>query len=152
MISTLRASSAYPTAAQSPLLLVLLQYELYALTEQRDPTLAGGPGRRPLGPVRGDAGAGVAGEAARAGLLAHGAWAGGRAAGRLRLRPPGGTAETRRAAGPSPPAAKIRPHDYQDAAPLLADFWATVDAVLRERGVIEPKVWFTSTESFAKVL
>ena len=27
-------------------------------------------------------------------------------------------------------------YDYQDAATLLADFWATVDAVLRERGVI----------------
>jgi hypothetical protein len=25
---------------------------------------------------------------------------------------------------------------YRDAATLLADFWATVDAVLRERGVI----------------
>jgi hypothetical protein len=30
----------------------------------------------------------------------------------------------------------IKPYDYQDAATLLADFWATVDAVLRERGVI----------------
>ncbi len=30
----------------------------------------------------------------------------------------------------------IRPYDYRDAATLLADFWETVDAVLRERGVI----------------
>ena len=30
----------------------------------------------------------------------------------------------------------IRPYDYQDAATLLGDFWTTVDAVLRERGVI----------------
>jgi hypothetical protein len=31
----------------------------------------------------------------------------------------------------------VRPYEYQDAATLLADFWALVDAVLRERGVIE---------------
>jgi Family of unknown function (DUF6516) len=30
----------------------------------------------------------------------------------------------------------IRAYDYRDAATLLADFWDTVDAVLRERGVI----------------
>jgi hypothetical protein len=30
----------------------------------------------------------------------------------------------------------VRHYEYQDAATLLADFWATVDAVLRERGVI----------------
>ena len=30
----------------------------------------------------------------------------------------------------------IRPYEYQDAATLLADFWETVDGVLRERGVI----------------
>jgi len=30
----------------------------------------------------------------------------------------------------------VRPYDYQDAATLLADFWAAVDRVLRERGVI----------------
>ena len=30
----------------------------------------------------------------------------------------------------------VRPYEYQDAATLLADFWKTVDAVLRERGVI----------------
>jgi hypothetical protein len=30
----------------------------------------------------------------------------------------------------------IRPYDYQDAATLLADFWAEVDAVLKQRGVI----------------
>jgi len=30
----------------------------------------------------------------------------------------------------------IRAYDYRDAATLLADFWATVDGVLRERGVI----------------
>lgn len=31
----------------------------------------------------------------------------------------------------------IRPYDYSDAATLLADFWKTVDGVLREKGVIE---------------
>ena len=30
----------------------------------------------------------------------------------------------------------IRPYDDRDAATLLADFWTTADAVLRERGVI----------------
>jgi hypothetical protein len=30
----------------------------------------------------------------------------------------------------------IRTYEYRDAATLLADFWATVDAVLRERGPI----------------
>ena len=30
----------------------------------------------------------------------------------------------------------VRPYDYQDAATLLGDFWTTVDAVLRERGVL----------------
>jgi hypothetical protein len=30
----------------------------------------------------------------------------------------------------------IRPYAYHDAATLLADFWAEVDAVLRERGVL----------------
>ncbi len=30
----------------------------------------------------------------------------------------------------------VRPYEYQDAATLLADFWATVDVMLRERGVI----------------
>ena len=31
----------------------------------------------------------------------------------------------------------IRPYDYKDAGSLLADFWAEVDAVLKERGVIQ---------------
>jgi hypothetical protein len=30
----------------------------------------------------------------------------------------------------------VRPYEYLDAATLLTDFWVTVDAVLRERGVI----------------
>jgi hypothetical protein len=30
----------------------------------------------------------------------------------------------------------IKAYEYQDAATLLGDFWETVDAVLRERGVI----------------
>jgi hypothetical protein len=30
----------------------------------------------------------------------------------------------------------VRPYAYRDAATLLADFWDTVDSVLRERGVI----------------
>jgi Family of unknown function (DUF6516) len=31
----------------------------------------------------------------------------------------------------------IRAYECRDAATLLADFWSTVDAVLRERGVIQ---------------
>lgn len=31
---------------------------------------------------------------------------------------------------------RVRPYAYRDAATLLADFWAAVDAVLREKGVI----------------
>ena len=30
----------------------------------------------------------------------------------------------------------IKAYDYRDAATLLGDFWETVDAVLRERGLI----------------
>ncbi len=30
----------------------------------------------------------------------------------------------------------VREYEYQDAAALLADFWTTVEEVLRERGVI----------------
>lgn len=29
----------------------------------------------------------------------------------------------------------IRPYDYGDGAALLADFWAEVDAVLKEKGM-----------------
>ena len=29
----------------------------------------------------------------------------------------------------------VRPYDYQDAATLLADFWADVDTVLKEKGL-----------------
>ena len=31
----------------------------------------------------------------------------------------------------------VRPYDYQDAASLIVDFWETVDAVLKERGVLQ---------------
>ena len=31
---------------------------------------------------------------------------------------------------------RIRAHEHRDAATLLADFWATVDSVLRKKGVI----------------
>ena len=31
----------------------------------------------------------------------------------------------------------VRSYDYQDAATLLADFWAAVDEVLRQRGAIK---------------
>lgn len=30
----------------------------------------------------------------------------------------------------------VRPYEYSDAASLLSDFWAAVDAVLKERGII----------------
>jgi hypothetical protein len=30
----------------------------------------------------------------------------------------------------------VKPYEYRDAAALLADFWAEVDAVLKERGVL----------------
>ena len=29
----------------------------------------------------------------------------------------------------------VRPYDYRDAAALVADFWAEVEAVMREKGV-----------------
>lgn len=31
----------------------------------------------------------------------------------------------------------VKPYDYADAATLLTDFWTEVDAVLKERGVIQ---------------
>jgi fermentation-respiration switch protein FrsA (DUF1100 family) len=31
---------------------------------------------------------------------------------------------------------RVKAYAYQDAATLLADFWTTVDAVLREKGII----------------
>ncbi len=31
---------------------------------------------------------------------------------------------------------RVQPYDYRGAADLLADFWITVDAVLKERGVL----------------
>src|SRR5258708_40011472 len=31
----------------------------------------------------------------------------------------------------------VRPYEYEDAATLLADFWAEVEAVLRDRGVMK---------------
>ena len=31
----------------------------------------------------------------------------------------------------------VKPYEYQDAAALLADFWVEVDAVLKEKGVIQ---------------
>jgi hypothetical protein len=31
----------------------------------------------------------------------------------------------------------VRPYDYQDAATLLSDFWAEVDALMREKGVFQ---------------
>lgn len=30
----------------------------------------------------------------------------------------------------------VKPYEYRDAAALLADFWAEVDAVLKERGIL----------------
>src|SRR5258708_4365182 len=145
---------------------------------------SGGPGGRPLGPVRRDAGAGISREAARHRLLAHAAWPGRGAACRLRQRPSGGTAETRRSAGPSSPAADdqgLRLPGRGDAARRLLENRGrgvarersdpmttlkvgiasyeemkarTISIARGERRVApnEPKVWFTSTESFAKVL
>lgn len=31
---------------------------------------------------------------------------------------------------------RVRPYEYRDAAGLLADFWAAVDGVLAERGIV----------------
>jgi hypothetical protein len=31
----------------------------------------------------------------------------------------------------------VRPYKYKDPATLLADFWSAVDAVLREKGIVE---------------
>ena len=88
-------------------------------------------------PVRRRERAGVDGEAARHRLVADTAWAGGeRLVGFDNAHP---LARQRR----SEPqdhrhrlAADDCPKEYRDATTLLADFWETVDAVLRERGVI----------------
>src|SRR5260370_33751 len=131
-----------------------------------------------------EAGAGFQGEATRNRLLAQAAGAGWRAMGRLRKCASGGEAETRRAAGPSPPApvdptlrvpgrgdlaCRLLGDRGRSAARERSDPMTTLKvgiasyeemkarsmAVARgERRVApsEPKVWFTSTESFAKVL
>lgn len=62
--------------------------------------------------------------------------AGARLVGFDNAHPPPGRARKKHAArdhrhGPR----TIRPYEYRSAADLLADFWAEVDAVLRERGV-----------------
>ena len=92
--------------------------------------------RAATGPFRRDAGAGVAGEAARAGLslTLHGP-DGERLVGFDNAHP---VAKQRRGR-PQDHRHRlrtIRAYEYQDAATLLGDFWETVDAVLRERGVI----------------
>jgi hypothetical protein len=61
------------------------------------------------------------------GLIADTARAGGERLVGFDKRPSSGAAEAQRAPEPSPPAGSTT---------LLADFWETVDAVLRERGVI----------------
>lgn len=89
-----------------------------------------------MGPVRGDAGARAAGEAARVGLLADVARPGPeRLVGFDNAHP---VARQRRGE-PQDHRHRLRTikaYDYRDAATLLGDFWTTVDAVLRERGVI----------------
>lgn len=62
--------------------------------------------------------------------------AGWRTVGRLRQCPSDCEAEARRAAGPRHRLRTIRVYEYRDGVTLLADFWTTVDAVVRERGVI----------------
>jgi hypothetical protein len=68
--------------------------------------------------------------------LAHAARAGWRAPGRVRQR----TSVARQKRGEPQDhrhrLRSIRVYEYRDAATLLADFWETVDAVLREKGVI----------------
>lgn len=137
-----------------------------------------------MGPVRRHAGARIAGEphGIDYALTLHGP-DGERLAGFDNAHPVGG----RKRGEPQDHRHRlrtIRAYEYRDAATLLADFWRTVDTVLRERwsdpmttlkvGIAsyeemkartiavargerrvapnEPKVWFTSTESFAKVL
>jgi hypothetical protein len=95
-----------------------------------------GPRGRSWGPVRGDARAGVAGEAARIdySLTLHGP-EGERLVGFDNAHP---VAKQKRGE-PQDHRHRlrtIRAYEYSDAATLLADFWTTVDAVLRERGVI----------------
>ncbi|HTT81508.1 MAG TPA: hypothetical protein VMF86_17710, partial [Stellaceae bacterium] len=90
---------------------------------------------RPLGQVRGDAGAGVAFEAARHRLYADAAWPRWSTVGFDNAHP---VARQRRGAPQDHRhrLRSIRPYEYRDAATLLADFWETVGAALRERGVI----------------
>ena len=88
-----------------------------------------------MGPVRRDASAGVAGETARHRLLADAARPNGeRLVGFDNAHP-----VARQKGQPQDHRHRlraIRAYEYRDAATLLADFWATVDDVLRERGVI----------------
>ena len=67
---------------------------------------------------------------------ADAAWAGWRAVGRLRQRPSGGGQKRGEPQDHRHRLWTIRAYEYRDAATLIADFWTTVDAVLRERGVI----------------
>ncbi len=67
-------------------------------------------------------------------LTLHGRTANGWSASTTPIRSRGRSAASRRTIATGCEA--IRPYEYRDAATLLADFWATVDAVLRERGVI----------------
>jgi hypothetical protein len=90
---------------------------------------------RRAAPVRRDASAGVAGETARHRLLADAARPNGeRLVGFDNAHP-----VARQKGQPQDHRHRlraIRAYEYRDAATLLADFWATVDDVLRERGVI----------------
>ena len=89
-----------------------------------------------MGPLRRDAGAGLAGETD--GLdyspTLHGP-DGERLIGFDNAHP----VAAQKRGGPQDHRHRLRTisaYEYQDAATLLADFWETVDAVLRERGVI----------------
>ena len=82
---------------------------------------------------------GISREAARVGLLADAARAGWRAAGRLVGFDNAHPVAKYKCGEPHDHRHRlrtIRPYDYRDAATLLGDIWTTVDAVLRERGVI----------------
>ena len=88
-----------------------------------------------MGALRRDPGAGIASEAARHhSLTLHGP-KGERLVGFDNAHP----VAKRKRGEPQDHRHRLRTisaYEYQDAATLLADFWTTVDAVLRERGVI----------------
>jgi hypothetical protein len=89
-----------------------------------------------VGPVHRDPGAGITGEAARHRLFAHLHRPDGERLVGFDNAHPVGRQKRGEPQDHRHRLRSIRPYEYRDAATLLADFWETVDAVLRDRGVI----------------